>query len=83
MPLKRYIYRIERLDQLIRLRATGTPAECASKLGISKRTLYELINELKEDFSFPIEYNRGLQSFVYSKQGAMSSLNFDACSNGR
>ncbi len=50
MSLQKYINRIEQLDQLIRLEFTGSPEECAKKLKISKRSLYCLIDELKNDF---------------------------------
>ncbi|MGW8123348.1 hypothetical protein ACV07N_11870 [Roseivirga echinicomitans] len=42
------IERIERLHNLIRLKATGTPKECALKLKINERQLYRLINFMKE-----------------------------------
>lgn len=81
MPIKKYISRVEQFDQLIRLKSTGTPLECAEKLNISKRALYELITELKENFEFPIEYNRAIRSFVYSKMGEMRTLNFETNQN--
>ena len=77
MPLKKYIARVEQFDQLIKLKATGTPSECAEKLGISKRSLYELVAELKDGFEFPIEYNRTRRSFIYTRQGTMCTLNFE------
>ena len=83
MPLKKYITRVEQLDQLIRMKATGTPTSCAAKLGISKRSLYELITELKDGFGFPIAYDRTRESFVYTKQGAMCTLNFLEPSNNK
>ncbi len=55
---------IERVDQLIRLQATGTPEELISKLGISKTKLYRTINTMKT-LNAPIEYDITLQSFVY------------------
>lgn len=55
---------IERVDQLIRLQATGTPEELISKLGISKTKLYRIINTMKT-LNAPIEYDITLQSFVY------------------
>lgn len=55
---------IERLDQLIRLKATGTPCELAKKINLSRRHTYRIINEMK-NMGFPIEYCRTRQSFYY------------------
>ncbi|TPN87379.1 HTH domain-containing protein [Aquimarina algicola] len=57
---------IKRLDQLIRLQATGTPDKLADRLQISKPTLYRTLNMMK-DFGAPIEYDPSLSSFVYIK----------------
>ncbi|WP_109301762.1 hypothetical protein [Aquimarina sp. AU474] len=55
---------IERIDQLVRLQATGTPAELAYRLQISKTKLYRLINTMKA-LNAPVEYDMAVQSFVY------------------
>ena len=47
MDLQTKIKLIERLDSLIRKKATGTPKELAEKIGISERQLYNIINEMK------------------------------------
>ena len=57
---------IERIDQLIRLQATGSPEELSSKLGISKTKLYRIINTMKS-LNAPIEYDITVQSFVYAE----------------
>ncbi|MBP2832608.1 HTH domain-containing protein [Aquimarina sp. U1-2] len=56
---------IQRIDQLIRLQATGPAEELASKLKISRTTLFRLINVMK-DLNAPIEYDFTLDSYVYS-----------------
>jgi biotin operon repressor len=38
----------ERILQLVRLRATGTPSELAMKLEISERSIKRIIHELRE-----------------------------------
>jgi hypothetical protein len=48
MKLFEEINMIERLDQLIRLKATGTPNCLAIKLDISKRQTHRYIEEMKE-----------------------------------
>ncbi len=57
---------IERIDQLIRLQATGCPISLSQKLGVSKTTLYRLINTMKE-LNAPIVYDTSIQSFIYNK----------------
>ena len=57
---------IERMDQLIRLQATGTPESFASRLQISKTKLYRLIKLMKR-LNAPIEYDNAVQSFVYEE----------------
>ncbi|WP_108809212.1 hypothetical protein [Aquimarina spinulae] len=57
---------IERIDQLIRLQATGTPEDLAYRLGISKTKLYRVINTMKS-LNAPIEYDITTQSFVYAE----------------
>ena len=52
------------MDQLIRMRNTGNADEFARKLKISKRHIYNLIEELNS-VGVSITYNRNLRSFVY------------------
>lgn len=61
------IIRIERIHNLIRTRSTGTPAELAEKLGISKSQCYGMIKELREEFDAPIYYSRKERSYCYKK----------------
>ncbi|GAA4272869.1 hypothetical protein U6A24_06275 [Aquimarina gracilis] len=63
----KHIELIERIDQLIRLQATGSPGALASKLGISKTQVYRLIDIMK-DLNAPIIYKIGLQSFIYEEE---------------
>ncbi|WP_421920455.1 hypothetical protein [Marinifilum sp.] len=44
----------ERVDQMIKMKMTGSPKEFANKLGISESHLYRVINYLKERASCPI-----------------------------
>lgn len=61
---------IERADQLIRLKATGTPEEFAGKLNISKRSMFRLINNLKE-IGCPIIYNSHRRCYEYESEGKL------------
>ena len=58
---------IERVDQLIRLRATGSPRNLARRLAISEASLYRLIETLRE-MGAPIEFSVCYQSYVYSSE---------------
>ena len=56
---------LDRLDRLIRRKATGSPEELAKRLGVSRSTLFELIAYLKDEMRAPIIYVSGRQSYVY------------------
>lgn len=55
---------LERCDGLIRRKATGKPVQFARKLGISKSSLYDTINLMKE-MGAPIEYCNSRQCYIY------------------
>jgi len=57
--------KIARLDNFIRMAATGTPEVLAERLGISRSSLFELISYMKEEMKAPIIYNRNRPSYVY------------------
>ncbi len=57
---------IERIDRLIRMQATGSPEYLASRLGVSKTTLYRIIKTMKT-LNAPVIYDYSLQSFIYEK----------------
>jgi len=53
-----------RMDQLIRLKATGCPAEFANKIRISERTLYNYL-QILIDFGAKLHYNKYCCSYEY------------------
>lgn len=65
--LSKQIELIERIDQLIRLNATGTPKALASRLGVSKAKLYRVLDVMKE-LNAPIVYNIAKQCFIYEDE---------------
>ena len=67
MNLLTQIERINHIDHLIRITATGTPAQLASKLNVSKSTVYRLIAQLK-DMGAPIVYCRYCESYKYTDE---------------
>lgn len=68
MSTLKYVERLQRMDQLIRLKATGTAEKFAAKIGISRSVLMETIRDLK-DIGCEIEYCRIKQSYFYAKKG--------------
>lgn len=55
---------IERVHLLINRRGTGTPDQLATRLKISKATLFRLIDTMKE-FGAPIVYDFLVQTYTY------------------
>lgn len=67
MKLFEQLRLLERLDQLIRLKATGTPAQLASRLEVSERTVYNLIDNLKQ-LGAEISYCKYRCSYQYDDE---------------
>ncbi|WP_281991056.1 hypothetical protein [Aquimarina aggregata] len=63
----KHIQIIDRIDQLIRLQATGSPEVFADRLGVSKTKLYRILNTMKA-LNAPIVYDMTLQSFIYQEE---------------
>lgn len=57
-------HRLERMDQLIRLKATGCPVEFASRLGLSRAMMYHYLDLLRE-LGGPVRYNKTNASYEY------------------
>lgn len=66
MALLKYIERIKRMDQLIRMKATGNAAAFAEKMGLSRSVLMEYLSELKS-MGAPIMYCSERQSYYYQQ----------------
>jgi predicted DNA-binding transcriptional regulator YafY len=56
------LVRLEKAHQLIKLGVTGTPKEFSSKMNMSQRSLFRLLDQLKE-IEAPICYDK--KSFTY------------------
>lgn len=56
---------IERIDGLIRRKATGSARDLASKLGIGKSTIYEILQIMKM-LGAEIEYSNDRKSYYYN-----------------
>ncbi len=56
--------RLEQMDQLIRLKATGSPREFAARLGLSQSMMYNYLDLLRM-LGGPVQYNRVSASYEY------------------
>ncbi len=59
------IKKMEQMDQLIRLKATGNPKSFAKKLDVSESSLFELLKQIKE-FGAECYFNRSSKSYEYA-----------------
>jgi predicted DNA-binding transcriptional regulator YafY len=67
MNLIERITQIERLDCLIRRKATGSPRNLSTRMGVSERQVYNIINDMK-DMGAPIFYCPLNQSYCYDRE---------------
>ena len=68
MAIDTYFERISRIDRLIRLKATGTPADLAQRLEISESGLYRYIGYMRL-MGAPIIFCKSRNSYVYEDNG--------------
>jgi predicted DNA-binding transcriptional regulator YafY len=54
------------MHKLVSRRRTGNPEEFARQLGVSRTSLYELIDELRSRGA-PISYSKSAKTFFYSQ----------------
>jgi predicted DNA-binding transcriptional regulator YafY len=69
--MQEMLTRIKRLDQLIKIKGTGSPAQLASKVGVSERTVFEYLKLMKSQGA-PIQYDRGRKSYSYLHEGTFT-----------
>lgn len=69
MPIISFVHRVEQMHHLIKNKATGTPEQFARKVGLSRRSLFLWIEQLRDDFHFPIAYDPGRKSYFYTSEG--------------
>ena len=66
--MRKQIERINKFDELIKEKKTGSPDESSELLGISKRQFYRMI-ALMIKMNAPIKYDKKIKSYVYEKEG--------------
>jgi hypothetical protein len=64
MKVFEYLDRISMMHKLVSRQRTGTPEEFARQLGVSRTSLYELIDELRSRGA-PIAYSKCAKTFFY------------------
>lgn len=68
---KEIFQRIEWIDYLIRIKGTGTPAELASRIGVSERSVYEYLSLMKE-LGAPIKFCSYRETYYYDEEGSFT-----------
>ncbi len=58
--------RLQKLHRLILNERTGSPRELASRMHLSERSIYNLIEHLK-DFEASIRYDRSRKTYFYAE----------------
>ncbi len=66
MKVFEYLDRINKMHRMLIRERTGTPSEFAYQLGVSRTTLYEMIDELKSRGA-PISYSKSDCTFYYTE----------------
>jgi predicted DNA-binding transcriptional regulator YafY len=70
MYMQRDIFeRLTRIDHLIRIKGTGTPAQLAERLNLSERSIYDYISFLK-GLGCPIKFDSYRESYYYEEEGS-------------
>ncbi|MFK7812004.1 MAG: HTH domain-containing protein [Maribacter sp.] len=73
--------RLQQIHALIENESTGTPGELASRLHVSERLIYNLIEQLK-DFNAAICYDRSRRTYYYCDDfGLEVSISVSVMSN--
>ena len=66
MAIEQIMSRIERIDQLIKMKATGSPEELAERLKISKRQVFRYLDMIKNQGK-NIHYEPLRRSYTYKE----------------
>ena len=73
----KHIERLQQLHNLIVDECTGSPTDLAQRMEISERTVYYLLEQLK-DYDAKIGYDRSRRSYFY-KSDFVLEVNFSIC----
>jgi transcriptional antiterminator len=67
MKTLKNLERMQQLHALIEKECTGSPTELADKLKISERSIYLLLEQLR-DFDAQVAYNRSRKTYYYKEE---------------
>jgi hypothetical protein len=70
MAILKHVRRLIYIDSLIKRKATGNLENFATKNGLCKRAMTDVLNEMKE-LGFPIKYDRARNTYYYNEKGEM------------
>ena len=65
------VRRIKMIDRLIRIKGTGTAEALGDRLGISRASVYEYLNLMKNNGA-PIKFCKFRQSYYYDEDGSFT-----------
>jgi hypothetical protein len=65
---QQYLSRIQTIDYLIRIKATGSPRQFARKLSISQSTLFKYLGDMKA-LGAPIVFSYDRSTYLYEREG--------------
>lgn len=68
--MNKIFFKLQQMDQLVRLKCTGCPLKFAEKIGVSQRTLFNYLN-LLADLGAQIRYNSHIESYEYTSTGKL------------
>ena len=77
MKTIKHVERLQYLHNQIQMECTGSPTQIARRLRISERTVYYLIEQLR-DYEAQIGYDRGRKTYYY-KDDFVLEVNFSIC----
>jgi len=63
----KYYERTKLLIELIEKEKTGSPKDLAERLGVTKRTVYKILDELRLTLPKCINYDTSKKSYVFSE----------------
>jgi len=62
------IAKCQKIDRLIKMKSTGTPAELGKKIGVSHTYAKNLIGYMRREYAMPISYTHA-RGYVYDREG--------------
>lgn len=70
--MKVNLMHLKTINDLARTKSTGRPDHLAKRLGISARSLSDIIKYMRENLETPIVYDRKRETYYYQEEGYIS-----------